>query len=238
MIVKTEAIILRKIRHEESNLIVRCLTQEQGIQSFLVKGYGSSRSKKKGYYQPLSIVEFIYQEKATREIHPISETNLVAMLHTIQTHPIKLSLGLTIAELVYDCVKGAEQDLRLYDLIKRSILEIDSSEDRLIHLFIYFLVQFSRELGFSPRDKTEGKASPVRFFPKEGSFASIEHQVHHDAASILREFLSCDWSNCQEIHFDNRQKREMIGLIFEHYRHHIEGFDYPQSMRVFAEVFS
>ena len=43
--------------------------------------------------------------------------------------------------------------------------------------------------------------------------------------------------SCQQITFDSQQKRELIRMLFGYYGEHIHGFRYPQTMKVFAEVF-
>jgi hypothetical protein len=46
-----------------------------------------------------------------------------------------------------------------------------------------------------------------------------------------------DPDECTEISFSRQEKRDFIRMLFEYYQFHIDGFRYPQTLQVFAEVF-
>lgn len=241
MIHKTEGIVLRSLKHQDSNLIMTVFTLDRGRMSFILKGFRSARGRQKfSYFQPLSIVEIIYQERPNRDLHSIREGRLVHLLHTAQTEPIKLSLGLAMMEIFYDTVKEGGEDRELYFFLKRMILRLDEAENRLIHFFIYFLVHLTRHLGFFPSDQTEGKAR-ASFDPKTGIISASERPDR--IVGLLRQFLySSDGllpeeDSVQQIRFSSEEKRDLIKLLFVYYQWHIDGFQYPQTMKVFAEVF-
>ena len=106
--------------------------------SFILKSYRSAKGRQKfSFYQPLSLVEFVYQERPNRNLHSIREGRLLHLLHSAQTEPIKLSLGLAMVEIFYDTVKEGGEDQRLYHFFYTLILALDVAEKRLIHFFIY-----------------------------------------------------------------------------------------------------
>ena len=75
MLHTTEGIVLRTLRHQDSNLIVRLYTQKFGIQDFILKGYGSAQGRKKySNFQPMSILEIVYNEKPGSSLHSIQES--------------------------------------------------------------------------------------------------------------------------------------------------------------------
>ncbi|MEZ4847168.1 MAG: recombination protein O N-terminal domain-containing protein [Bacteroidia bacterium] len=47
MIRKTEGIVLRTLRHQDSNLITTLYTRDFGIRSFVITGYRSARAEHK-----------------------------------------------------------------------------------------------------------------------------------------------------------------------------------------------
>lgn len=242
MIHRTEGIVLRTLKHQESNLITTVFTREQGRMSFILKGFRTARGRQKySYFQPLSIVEIIYQERPNRDLHTIREGRLVHLLHTIQTEPIKLSLGLAMMEIFYDTVKEAGPDENLYHFIKNLILVLDLADRRLIHFFLYFLVHLTKHLGFFPSDQSE-QLKGCSFDPKTGIISRSEKNDR--TAQLLRQFLYAkdsllpDETSAQQILFNSEEKRELIRELFVYYQWHIDGFQYPQTMKVFAEVFA
>ncbi|MEO0473939.1 MAG: DNA repair protein RecO, partial [Bacteroidota bacterium] len=126
MILKTEGIVLRSLKHQDSNVIVTLYTADYGIRSFIIKAYRTSRSRSRhSYFQPLSIVDIVFLHKENRSLQKITESRLSSVLQEVQTHPIKLSMGLAMMEIVFDTVKEEEENAPLYQFIKNSILFLD-----------------------------------------------------------------------------------------------------------------
>lgn len=242
MIHKTEGIVLRTLKHQDANLITTLYTESFGICSFILKGYRSTRSRKKhSYFQPLSIVEVVFQASPNRSLQKVSESRLANHLQEVQIQPIKLSLGLAMVEIFGQVVKEEEANPALYRFLKATILRLDEAENRLIQIFLFYLVHLTGFLGFLPNDESEG-AAQVQFAPLTGTIKAARTSQDR-VAYLLRTFLTSeliplpDQRSCQAIVFSNEEKREFIKTLFVYYDHHIEGFTYPQTMKVFAEVF-
>ncbi|MEM6807473.1 MAG: DNA repair protein RecO [Bacteroidota bacterium] len=242
MISKTEGIVLRTLKHQDANLITTLYTREFGIKSFLIKGYRSTRAKSRhSYFQPLSIIECVFLNKENRSLHKITESKVAVYLQEVQTQPIKLSLGLAMLEIFYDTVKEEEKNEALYQFLYNIITKLDRSEKRLIQIFIYFLLHHTRYLGFFPNDQSEG-ASRISFDFRNGVFVPSKQKVD-PVAPVLQRFMYSnladlpDPHSCQQITFDGNTKRFLIKTLFDYYKYHIDGFKYPQTMKVFAEVF-
>ena len=242
MIRKTEGIVLRTLRHQDSNLITTLYTRDFGIRSFVITGYRSARARHKhSYFQPLSIIEIVYFHRENRGLDKINESKVSHLLNYIQTDPVKLSLGLAILEIFFDTVKEEEENIPLYEFLREVILKIDQADKRLIQIFIYFLLHHTSYLGFFPNDFSENTPK-VEFDIRQGRFHSTDKESD-PIAFLLRKFahsklcLLPDEESCQQITFDQNGKKFLIKTLFDYYKFHIEGFRYPQTMKVFAEVF-
>lgn len=240
MIRKSEGIVLRTYKHQDSNLIAKVFTREYGLQTFIVPGHRSSRSRSRhSYFQPLSIIEVVFQERANRDLQKLTETRSAFGLVEAQTHPVKLSLGLALLEIFSDTT-GDETDPHHYEFLKSIIIYLDRSPDRLIQIFLFFLVHHTRFLGFFPNDESTGRGHVI-FVKSEGTIRNSE--LADAGSGLLRQFLHSELrprteeGSCQNIRLDSDQKRQFIRMMFEYYQMHITGFRYPQTMKVFAEVF-
>lgn len=235
MIRKTEGIVLRTLKYQENHLITTVFTENFGMQSFIIKGYHSARSRRKhSYFQPLSIVQLVFFYKETQSLQKISDSKLGYLLHTIQTDPVKLSLGLTMVEVFYDTVKEEATNESLYRFLKAVILALDESSRHLIHLFLFFLVQLPKYLGFFPLDQSNN-SQYVTFDAESGILSAVNKP--HAVGALLREFMNSDLQSCQQIFIDRGIKRDFITMLFKYYQFHIDGFKYPQTLKVFAEIF-
>lgn len=236
MIGKTEGIVLRTLPYQDANLITTLYTQESGIKSFILKGYRSNRARSRhSFFQPISIIDLVYFYKENQSLHKVRESKLAHMLQTIQTDPVKLSLGLAIVEVFYLTVKEEEPNPALYHFLKESLIAIDVAERKLIHIFIHFLLHLTQFLGFFPLDLSEHH-SKVEFDVKNGKLEKADGQGD-PIASLLKRFLHADREAAREITFDRNEKRHLIKVLFDFYQLHIDGFRYPQTLKVFSEVF-
>ena len=236
MLLKTEGIVLRTIKHQDSNLITTIYTQQFGLRSFMLKGYRSGRGRNRhSYFQPLSIVDIVFMQRDNRSLQRVTDSNCGYLLHTVQTQPVKLSLGLAIIEIFSDTVKEEEANPDMYALLYQTILKLEQSERRLVHIFIYFVLHLARYLGFGVNDQSKDSRY-VHFDYKNGSFFPAKEQKEA-ISHLLRRFHYSDLHTCGDITFDNDEKRNLIKTLFSYYQEHIDGFRYPQTLKVFAEVF-
>lgn len=237
MLLRTEGIVLRTLRHADNNLIATVYTQEHGRMGFMLRGYRSARgARSHSYFQPMSIIELVFQKKENRDLQSVRETRHAHMLHGIQTDPVKLSLGLAMLEIVKDTVREeAEPNPALYLFIRQGIIEIDAHNQQLVQRFIFFLLHLTTHLGFGPSDRSNNSLQ-VHFDVQAGTFVSDTHQ-RESISPLLRQFLYADWQTCTEIRFDQKQKRDLITTLLGYFQTHIDGFHYPQTLRVFGELF-
>ncbi|MFK7926452.1 MAG: DNA repair protein RecO, partial [Bacteroidia bacterium] len=204
--------------------------------SFIIKGYRSSRSRgRHSYFQPLSIVDIVFWQKDNRSLQKITDSKINILLQEAQTDPIKMSIGLAMMEIFYDTVKEEEVNPQLYQFLRSVILRIDQEERHLVNLFIYYLLHLSRYLGFFPNDKA-GLSGGVHFDIRLGTFSAAVQNPDAIAKLLLR-FYRSQLEDCQDITFSTLEKRHLIRTLFSYYEAHVEGFKYPQTLRVFSEVF-
>lgn len=232
---KTEGIVLRSLKYQDNHLIATVYTEAYGMQSFLIKGYHSPRARRRhSFFQPLSIIDLVYFYKETQQLQKVNESHLSLLLHSVQSHPVKLSIGLAMMEIFYDTVKEEEENRPLYHFLRSCILQLEQSERRLVQVFIFFLLHLTKFLGFFPLDKSQ-QAPRVTFDLKQGCLLPAEDD--QPAMRLLRDFLHSSLHTCQQISFDARSKRQLLRLLFSYYQHYVPGFKYPQTLRVFAEIF-
>lgn len=237
MIRKTEAIVLNTRKFGDSSLIATTYTREFGRKSFIIKGYRSTRGKKRhSYFQPMSYIHIVFYDKDTRDLQYVSESSSLHFFKTLQTQPVKMALGLLAIEIFYYSVKEEEQNLPLFEILRDTLVRLDERPDRLIHLYLHFQLHLTSHLGFFPQNSVEDPAKPVFFDITNGIFRN-SHQGG-EADRVLLAFALSSREECVELEFSRELKREMLDMMMQFYRVHIEGFRDPESLKVFGEVFS
>jgi DNA repair protein RecO (recombination protein O) len=232
---KTEAIVLNTRKFSESSLITTLYTFQYGKQSYFVRGYRSSKAKKKhSYFQPMSVIDIVFYHKDGRDLQTITETENKVYFNRLQSDPVRITLGLMAVEIFYRSVKEAEQDSALYLHLRNTLVKLESRNDKLIHIFIYYFLHLTGPLGLLPRDEVEDESRSISFGLPDGAFVNGPGT---GADRALREFLHADFETCTEIVFNNEDKKEMVSKLLLYYRIHVENFRDPESMKVFEEVF-
>jgi DNA repair protein RecO (recombination protein O) len=238
MIRKTEAIVLNTRKFGDSSLICTLYTRAFGRRNFIVKGYRSTRSRKRhSYFQPMSLIEVVYYHKEGRDLQLITESTNRYFFQTLQTSPIKITLGMVVIEMFYHTVKEEEEaNAPLFEFLSNFLVELDRRDHHLIHLFLFYLMQLSAYVGFFPSDLVEDVTQPVHFDIRNGI---LENSPLPDRAAFLAlAFARTDIAHCADIPVTQQEKNELIAAMMEYYRIHVEGFKVPESLGVFQEIFS
>ncbi|MBI3193860.1 MAG: DNA repair protein RecO, partial [Ignavibacteriae bacterium] len=110
-ILKTEAIVLRTINFKESSKIVTFYTKELGRVGAIVKGARRANSKIGAALEPMSHVQIVLYIKEGREVQTVGQCDLIHSYHHFAIDLEKLSVGLSIIELVYDIAHEQEQNV-------------------------------------------------------------------------------------------------------------------------------
>ena len=237
MIRKTEAIVLSTRKFGDSSLISTMYTRQFGRQSYIVKGYRSTKGKKRhSYFQPMSILDIVFYYKETRDLQLITETHSGHFFQDLQTNPIKITLGMVITEVFFLSVKEEERNDPLFEFLSQILKALDATDQRLIHIFIYFLVHLTKFLGFFPRVEVRNTAAPVFFNLQGGTLENVPGARNSD--HLIAHFIKTDLLHCQLIPFDNSEKSELISTLLQYYQTHVEGFRQPESLTVLSEIFS
>jgi DNA repair protein RecO (recombination protein O) len=237
MIRKTDAIVLATQKFGDSSLICTLYTKLFGRKNFLIKGYRSTKAKSRhSYFQPMSIIEVVYFQKEGRELQLITDSHGRHFFKRLQTDPVRITLGIVVVDVFARAVREEERNDGLFGLLMLVLVSLDELDDKLIHVFIWYLVHLTRFLGFSPRTVSGLDAdSPVFFDLREGVFESAPAVRPSD--KLLLQFLGSDLEQAREFKFSQTDKREMIATLFQYYQCHVEGFKVPESLRVLEELF-
>lgn len=238
MIRKTDAVVLLTRKYQESSLLTTLYTREYGRQNFIVKGYRSKRGRKKhSYFQPMSVIHTVFYYKESRGLQTVTESSLLHFFKRLQTEPVRIALGMLVAEIFAMSVKEeGERNDALFDLLKNVLIRLDEQEGRLIHVVIWYLLHLTLHLGFFPHNGVDDLEAPIVFDLKAGVLRNSPKRRASD--HLFLAFMHSTLDSCSELRFTNEDKREMINTLLDYYRYHVEGFRNPGSLEVFAEIFS
>jgi DNA repair protein RecO (recombination protein O) len=174
MLVKTEGIVIKKVRFSETSVITQIYTSNYGMLGFHIPGVYSKKGQiKPSYFQPLQILELDFYLKGNQNLKKAKEIKPAHIYDSLHTDFQKSSLGLLISELLFKTIKEEEENPELYNFLKTSFLILDKQTNKLGNFIISFLVNFSKYLGFFPNNNFDD--SHPYFHLMEGRFAETNY---------------------------------------------------------------
>ncbi len=224
---KTRAIILQTTNYSETSLVVKIYTETSGLGSYIVSGVRSRNSKfKSNIFQPLSLVEMISSGKPGQSMKRITEISLAPPLSGIPGDIIKSSIAIFLAEIIYRSIREEEPNSSLFGFLSNSIQILDVSHGNCSRFHIYFMIRFSRHLGFFPHG--DCIAGVTIFNLEEGFFTSNypSHgrflDLHH--ANLLFQLMHADFENYRDIEISMPEMKTLLNSMVTYFEiHHTHG---------------
>jgi DNA repair protein RecO (recombination protein O) len=241
MLQKTSGIVLHTTKYSESSLIVKLYTREHGLQSCIINGVRSKRSKNKAsLFQPLALVDAVIFINEKPGLQRISEIALQQQYVSLPFDIIKSSIALFLNEVLSRSVKEAHPDEELFDFIKNSLLILDLTIENPSNFHLGFMLQLSRYLGFAPQGEFSEK-TPV-FDLQEGKFVSVLPQHPHYITSMVSRLLfaliNTDYGGLSTVRLDRTERKQLLNALVQYYQLHINGFGSVRSLEILEEVIS
>lgn len=240
MIQKTRGIVLHTTRFGESSLIVHVYTEQEGRQTYMMKGVRKSRKQNRSnLFQPLSILDFEVYHKDNRDMHLVKEVSRAFPLNSLPFDVVKSAQAIFMAEVVYRVVREQESNPMLVHYLLHTIQYLDALEEAHADFHIIFMFQLSRYLGFYPKyNFDEGKKL---FNLSRGEFVSYptdpELDLDENSSHVWALYMSSDFQKVSEYNFTGLQRKTILDQLSKYYRLHVEGMGELRSLEVLHTYF-
>lgn len=246
MIERTDAVVLRSLNYGETSQIVTLLTRERGLVTVMAKGARVTKSRFGSTLQPMSYIQAVYYYKASRDLQTLSETTHLRVFHGVARDLSKLAVGLRVVELTRALAAREEPNVRLFNLVVRTLEHLDAAEARPGNVLLHFELRLATLLGFAPSIDRED----VQALPDEGGLLALDTGAvlplgaHPTAArrasrSALRAyavFARADLDTALRMDMAASVRAETSRLISEFLRYHVEDAYPSRSEHVFGQL--
>ncbi len=237
MIISTTGIVLNKFRYKDTSLIVRVITRDTGLCSFIVRvGKGKKKKNIFNYFQPLSIIEIEYDSNNKRDLHFFKEVDLKFNFKSIHSNHKKSVVIMFLSEILSKTLKFQGKDLQLYDFIEASITYFDESEFT-PYFHLIFLIKLTRYLGFYPDTNNKQYTS---FDLEQGFYSDSEiggYLLKEKELESFNDILGTNFDASNELTLSSMQRTKVMDNILLYYKLHIENFGSIKSLDVLRKIF-
>jgi len=235
---RSTAILLKKIKYGEKNLILQTYTREEGSKAFFM-GASLIRGKFKSSLPTLCVLEII-AHKGKGDLMRITEVELKEKNYELISNMHKTSLVMFINEVLIKVIGDYDRDEMLFDFIRTSLNILDQQRENEVNFHLKFMLELSRYLGFYPNGQYT--VSKPYFDLFEGLFSS-HHPIHQavmkpELAETFSQLLRCSFLDSEEIKMSNKERRALLSGIIDYYKIHVEKFEDLKSKEILETILS
>jgi len=150
MLTKTEAIVIKSMKYRDTSKIVTFYSRQFGKLKGIAKGARRSDNKFGSSLEPLGHVALVIYKKEQRDLHLISQCDSIQSFGKIHDSIEKISVGLSILELVDRLAHEEEENLPLFSLLVEALSVLDRSARNYQSLAWSFQIRMASLLGYAP----------------------------------------------------------------------------------------
>lgn len=218
--IKTRAIVLQSIKYGDNSLIVKMITEELGIQSYMVKGVFGKKSKMKAaLFQNMTMLEIV-ADSSDNSLGFIREISLSHCYKSIVSDIKKSTIIIFISELLSKSISESETDTDLFNFIYDSMIWLDEAISGYANFPLVFAIQLSKFLGFFPNIDTYSEGSSFDLL--DGNFKTTHndiYQIDNEPSQFL--YKLCRYNN-DNLTISNATRRKLLEAIVMYYKLHAD----------------
>lgn len=239
MLIKTRGVVFHQLKYSETSIIAKIYTEEFGIQSYLVKGARSKKSRISiSLFQPLTLVELVAYRKEKSSLHHLKEIKSLYQFTSIPIDIIKSTISIFVNELLYRSIKEEEPNPALFEFIFSAMQWLDLSLINYQNFHLVFAMILSRYLGFYPRGNFSD-STPI-FDLVEGCFESkmsASHQcIDETHSELFSKICNSSFENMNTIKMNGELRTQIAEKIVIFYQHHLANFEELKSLDVLKSI--
>jgi DNA repair protein RecO (recombination protein O) len=237
---KTKAIVIKTVKYGETSLIVTCLTELFGLQTYIVNSVRKAKNSKASYFLPGAILEAEVYHSPNKNIQRIKEYKLAHVYQNLFSQVVKNCVALFTVELIHHCVKQPEENPDLFYFCEDALMALDNLDAISTANFpLYFLVHFSYFFGFRLEDGATAQNNYLDL--QEGQFVPEQPTHQYFVAPPQSQFIA-DILKAQlpqelaELQLNKTLRRQLVQQLEDFYRLHLPDFGTLKTIAVLQGV--
>ena len=222
--IKTRAIVLHRFPYSDSSFIVKALTEESGIVSFIVKGGKKKESPFRGALDPLALSEVVFRQNPNTDLQFIKEATLLDWRKNLRNDLLSTAKAQVMTEMI---LRYAPQGVPLqeeFERLEQAIRELDEVTTEKSRIFAEWLLDtcdmwgYNLDLTTCSRCGRTLEKPAADFFPETGGFI-CEHCLGVDTPRAKAETLNGLWTLHRGQQIEHPEFTE--NALLTYLRHHI-----------------
>lgn len=220
--------LLSYFKYGENDAVLHCFTDEEGFQSYFLKGIYAKKNKKKALLLPLSKLSFSLNPLKGNGIQTISKFELVKS-NDIYTDIRCNTVVFFISDFLNQNLKHENKNPHIFFCLEEFI---DKLEKGNYQSHLIFLIKILKIHGVAPL------VNAGKFLdPETGTFSTQStHQIFtEEISNIWKTILSAE--KPYEVKVSSAFRKDFLDSILVYYHYHISDFKIPASLEVIQQIF-
>lgn len=228
MLQKTRGVALSYIRYRETSIIARVYTEEFGLQSYIVNGVRSAKSKNNriALFQPMTLLDMVVYNKNDRDLHRISEIKTLYPFQSLPFEVSKSTIAIFVTEMLNKVLKEEASNPVLFRFLADAILFLEEAHDNYENFHLTFLLKLAFFLGFGPESAHEFETQL-----RENSYPFLPDT---DMETALNKMLRQPFGT--PVKLTRSARNELLDALVAYYQIHIDSIGEVKSLPVLREV--
>lgn len=223
-----EVYILSYTKYGDNDAIIYCFCEDEGFQSYFIRGIYSKKNKKKAYLLPLNKVKLFCQDKTfgsiklATKLDPINQEDFYT---NIKTNTVIFF----VADFLTQILRNENQNEAIFNCIEEFLNELNKNNYR-AHLV--FLLNILKLQGIAPL-----VGDNIYLDPETGTFLPqiSHHKFDADISLIWKTILTSE--EPYSIPISTNYRQPLLESILLYYQYHISEFRTPISLEIIHQIF-
>ena len=222
------AFLLSFLKYGENDAILHCFTEEEGFQSYFLRGIYTQKNKKRAFLLPLNHLFFSVRTAKSGSMQTISRFETLSVQDFYSDIKIN-TVVFFVADFLHQILKDENKNLAIFQNIEEFSEQLNQKNYR-AHLI--FLIKILMLNGVAP---LPGEGDFLD--PETGTFKSTEtHHLFNSEISGLWKAVVSEKGN-YDIKIPQKIRRDLLDSIMVYYHYHVPDFRIPVSLEVIQQIF-
>lgn len=241
-ILKTEAIVLKKMNFGDTSVIATFFTKDFGKMAAIIKGARNPRSKAGSIIDPFNHVQLVVYKKENRDLQFVSQSSLVTYFSNMREDYDRMKYASAALEIVDKLVFDNQE----HEIIFRGLLRILSLFDSSLQppdlLLLRFLMFFIKEAGYELQLENcsacgnEINNPDNKYFNFERGMLCgnciREHMHSYEFSQELFNLLLCLNTRKNEIQYSPDDVQKALNFAESYIKYHVPEFKGISSLKL------
>ncbi len=216
---KTEAIILRNIRWQDSSIITHALTDDYGRISIMTKGAFKRKENVMPYFDLFSITNFDLYKGTNMFYFNFADSAKVS--EDLYKEPISFRVCSILSEIVIKTMIDNYSVPNIYPLTKK-FLELLSKSKNKVLFFAGWLIKYISFMGYRPIiSENNGELVMCEdgiVYPESGQILGHNRRVSFEESSLINKLLFSEMSEIIKFDVGSEMGMKILDLIIFYFK--------------------